>query len=98
MAGVPDSVVVTRGPHSGRVSVGLYAGPRLAEERQQSVIARGFEVEVVRLGSRARTYWLDSEAPRAPAAVSEYLQAIAAVAATDSASTAACPAATVARN
>ncbi len=94
-AGVPDSVVLSRGRYAGRVSVGLYAGPRTAEERQQSVGARGFELEVVPLTSVARAYWLDSEAPRVPAAVSEYLQTIATVAA---ANPAACPTAAVARN
>ncbi len=97
-AGVPDSVVVTRGRHAGRVSVGLYAGPRLAAERQRSVSARGFELEVVALSTGARTYWLDSEAPRAPAAVSGYMQAITTVAAASTATTATCPAAAVARN
>lgn len=46
--GVTDLAVLKRGPYKGRISLGVYARQRWAEQRQARIAAKGFQSEVVK--------------------------------------------------
>ncbi len=58
-AGVTDYYLFRRGPHKGRVSLGLYRGSRTAAERREILAARGFETEIVNRRKTTTRFWLD---------------------------------------
>lgn len=51
-AGINDFMVMGRGPYAGRISLGTYAGPRMAERRRSQLSQLGFETDVVSRASR----------------------------------------------
>jgi len=55
-AGFNDLAVLARGPHAGRIALGVYRGPRSAERRRAALAERGFDVEVV-VRSNAQRRW-----------------------------------------
>ena len=61
VAGVTDLFVFGRGPYKGRVSLGLYKGPRTAEERVREIMAFGFAAEAIPRDSRSAQYFVDVE-------------------------------------
>lgn len=46
-AGVRDFLLMTGGPYAGRISLGTYKGPRMAERRKSQLSRLGFEADVV---------------------------------------------------
>ncbi|MDJ0928760.1 MAG: efflux RND transporter periplasmic adaptor subunit [Gammaproteobacteria bacterium] len=64
VAGVHDLFVFGRGPYKGRVSLGLYKGPRMAEERVREVISLGFAAEAIPRDSLSAQYFVDVELKR----------------------------------
>lgn len=60
-AGVDDLFVFGRGPHKGRVSLGLYKGPKMAEERVREVQAAGFAAQAIPRESKTTRYFVDVE-------------------------------------
>ena len=46
-------IVLARGPYEGRISLGVYLGPQIAEHRQRSLAERGIDTE---LRARSRTH------------------------------------------
>lgn len=63
-AGVDDLFVFGRGPHKGRVSLGLYRGPKMAEERVREVQAFGFAAQAMPRESKTTRYFVDVEVGR----------------------------------
>ncbi len=63
-AGVDDLFVFGKGPHKGRVSLGLYKGPKMAEERVREVEAFGFAATAIPRESKTTRYFVDVEVDR----------------------------------
>lgn len=59
-AGVSDSLRMAVGPYQGDVSVGVYAGPRLAAERVTSLQRLGFSARSVQRTGQLSLYWIES--------------------------------------
>ncbi len=68
-AGVDDLFVFGKGPHKGRVSLGLYKGPIMAEERVREVQAFGFAAKAIPRESKSTRYFVDVEVDRQADAV-----------------------------
>lgn len=60
-AGVDDLFVFGKGPHKGRVSLGLYRGPKMAEERVREVESFGFTAITMPRESKITRYLVDVE-------------------------------------
>ena len=58
-AGFSDFFVFTRGPHKGRVSLGLYRDRVQAEERRSRLATLGFESALVPREKPQSRFWLD---------------------------------------
>jgi hypothetical protein len=58
-AGVDDMFVFGRGPHKGRVSLGLYRKEGWATERIEEVQAAGFFAEALPRRGEVTRYWVD---------------------------------------
>ena len=63
-AGVEDLYVFGRGPHRGRVSLGLYNGEISARHRVREIEALGFSAEAVPRDRVATRYWVNVESAR----------------------------------
>lgn len=63
-AGVDDLFVFGKGPHKGRVSLGLYKGPKMTEERVREVEAFGFAATAIPRESKTTRYFVDVEVDR----------------------------------
>lgn len=69
--GIKDLYVVGSGPHKGRISLGYYRKEQNALLQQQSLGARGIEVEVTQEAGRGSAYWINLLFDRSPGARSE---------------------------
>jgi RND family efflux transporter MFP subunit len=58
-AGFEDFFIFTRGPHKGRVSLGLYRDKVQAEEKRDWLANLGFESELVPRQKSQSQFWLD---------------------------------------
>lgn len=63
-AGVEDLYVFGRGPHRGRVSLGLYNGAISARQRVREIESLGFAAEAVPRDRVATRYWVNMESAR----------------------------------
>jgi len=62
-AGITDLTIIDRGVYSGRISLGVYRGPRSADRRRAALAALGFEAEVRARRRTQRTWRLDLGLP-----------------------------------
>ncbi|MCZ6774820.1 MAG: efflux RND transporter periplasmic adaptor subunit [Proteobacteria bacterium] len=60
-AGFDDFYIFWRGPHKGRISLGVHRNKAYAEERQTMLAELGFESELVPRTTRRSHFWLDVE-------------------------------------
>jgi RND family efflux transporter MFP subunit len=60
-AGFEDFYIFNRGPHKGRVSLGLYRDKVIAEEKRSWLAKIGFESELVPRRKAHPRFWLDVE-------------------------------------
>lgn len=60
-AGFEDFYIFSRGPHKGRVSLGLYRDKVIAEEKRTWLANIGFESELVPRRKAQPRFWLDVE-------------------------------------
>ncbi len=58
---VTDQVLLGRGPYSGQISVGLYAGKQSAERRREEVASLGYPAHVKPRINQRQYSWLDVE-------------------------------------
>jgi RND family efflux transporter MFP subunit len=63
-AGAEDLYVFGRGPHRGRVSLGLYNGEISARQRVREIKSLGFAAEAVPRDPVATRYWVNVESAR----------------------------------
>jgi len=60
-AGFNDFYIFWRGPHKGRISLGVHRNKAYAEERQTQLDELGFESELVPRTEKRTRFWLDVE-------------------------------------
>lgn len=60
-AGFNDFYIFWRGPHKGRISLGVHRNKAYAEERQTQLDELGFESELVPRTEKRSRFWLDVE-------------------------------------
>ncbi len=63
-AGIRDLIIIERGVYTGRISLGVYNGPRSAGRRLAALAALGFEAEMRARRRTQRTWRLDLSLPK----------------------------------